>query len=188
MRSNDETCGGAVGGGDAGGEWPVDAEQTGGIVVDHGPRRDESNRMLEQFVATFAAQAPYGIVEPAHMELAEPSIATAFDRCVAAGARRVVVCPYFLLPGKHWFEDIPHLTAEAASRHPGIAFMVTAPIGLHPMMLDVIDQRIAHCLRHTGGKAPECEACAGMDICAFQVAGDGAGEGAGAGRVSKPSG
>ena len=107
------------------------------------------------------------------MELAEPSIATAFDRCVAAGARRVVVCPYFLLPGKHWFEDIPELTAEAAARHPGIAFMVTAPIGLHPMMLQVIDQRIAHCLQHTGGHAPECEACAGMDICAFHVAPDG---------------
>ena len=37
------------------------------------------------------------IVEPAHMELAEPSIATAFARCVERGATTVVVFPYFLL-------------------------------------------------------------------------------------------
>ena len=30
-----------------------------------------------------ADRLPYPIVEPAHMELAEPSIGTAFDRCVA---------------------------------------------------------------------------------------------------------
>ena len=89
---------------------------TGVIIVDHGSRRDESNRMLEQVAALFAERFArrYGVVEPAHMELAEPSIATAFDRCVALGARRVVVMPYFLLPGRHWDQDIPALTAAAS--------------------------------------------------------------------------
>ena len=81
------------------------------VIVDHGSRRASSNRMLEDFVEIFAAQAPTSIVEPAHMELAEPSIRVAFGRCVAKGAARVVVMPYFLLPGRHWNEDIPRLTA-----------------------------------------------------------------------------
>lgn len=148
---------------------PGDQALTGVIVVDHGSRRDESNRMLEQFVEVFRQRSPWPIVEPAHMELAEPSIATAFDRCVDAGAHRVVVCPYFLLPGRHWHEDIPRLTAAAAQKHPGIAFMVTAPIGLHPMMLDVIQSRIDHCLLQTGGQADECEACAGKGLCTFRT-------------------
>lgn len=142
----------------------------GVIIVDHGSRRAESNRMLEHFVSQFAAEGPHEIVEPAHMELAEPSIGTAFDRCVARGAASVVVTPYFLLPGKHWQEDIPSLTAEAAARHPGVAFLITAPIGLHPMMKQVIQTRIEHCLAHTGGQAAECESCAGKNLCVFRCA------------------
>ncbi len=116
------------------------------IIVDHGSRRDESNQLLERFAADFAKRGEYAIVEPAHMELAEPSIGTAFDRCVARGATRVVVAPYFLSPGRHWHEDIPNLTAEAASRHAGVEFRVAAPIGLHPLMGDVIAARVAECL------------------------------------------
>ena len=52
-------------------------EPIGLIVVDHGSRRAESNAMLEQMVGQVAATVPYDIVEPAHMELAEPSIAAA---------------------------------------------------------------------------------------------------------------
>ena len=41
------------------------------------------------------------VVEVAHMELAEPTIEQAVGRCAAAGARRVVVAPYFLSRGRH---------------------------------------------------------------------------------------
>lgn len=146
-------------------DYTQDAEHTAVIIVDHGSQRAESNRMLEHFVEQFADASRHQIVEPAHMELAEPSIAAAFDKCVAKGARRIVVCPYFLLPGKHWSQDIPRLVADAAAKHPGVAHMVTAPIGLHPMMHNVIGSRIEHCLRHVSGKAPECESCAGTGRC-----------------------
>ena len=141
-----------------------DAE-TGLVVVDHGSRRAESNRMLEAFVESFRGHSRYGIIEPAHMELAEPSIRTAFDKCVAQGAKCVVVAPYFLLPGKHWDKDIPELAAEAASRHPGVPYLVSSPIGLHPLMQQVIESRVAHCLAHVAGRADECESCKGTGRC-----------------------
>jgi sirohydrochlorin ferrochelatase len=147
-----------------------DADHTGIVIVDHGSRRTESNEMLEHFVEQFTESMPYGIVEPAHMELAEPSIAAAFDRCVQRGAKRVVVCPYFLLPGRHWQEDIPELTRKAAAKHAGIEYLVTAPIGLHPLMHGVIQSRIDHCLSHVAGNADECESCAGTGRCAIQHA------------------
>lgn len=125
--------------------------------------------MLEAFVEMFRAHAPYEIVEPAHMELAEPSIATAFARCVERGARRVLVAPYFLSPGKHWKKDIPDLTAEAATKHPGMAWVVGAPIGLHPLMVELIESRIDHCLAHIEGDADECEVCEGTGRCALKL-------------------
>lgn len=138
------------------------------IVVDHGSRRAESNQMLEVMVEMIRGVVPWDIVEAAHMELAEPSIATAFDACVARGADVVVVSPYFLLPGKHWSEDIPALTAEAAEKHPGVRFLVTAPLGLHPLMAEVVNSRVEHCLAHVEGRAEECEACAGTGVCAVR--------------------
>jgi sirohydrochlorin ferrochelatase len=140
-------------------------KQLGVILVDHGSRREESNALLLDVVRDFAANSGYGIVEPAHMELAEPSIATAFARCVERGAQSVIVFPYFLLPGRHWNEDIPRLTAAAATRYPGVCYLVTAPFGMHPLMAVVMQQRIAHCLSHTRGEADACELCAGTDRC-----------------------
>lgn len=144
------------------------------ILVDHGSRRAESNDMLLGVVRLYRESAgakagAWVAVEPAHMELAEPSIATAFDRCVAAGAKRVVVMPYFLLPGRHWNQDIPALTAQAAAKHPGVEFLVTAPLGLHPLIAEIIGSRIDHCIRHTRGDAPECDVCAGTGRCAIRA-------------------
>jgi sirohydrochlorin ferrochelatase len=141
-------------------------DQTIGIViVDHGSRRAESNQMLLQMVAIFEALGLYRIVEPAHMELAEPSIDVAFDRCVERGATVVVVHPYFLLPGRHWDQDIPALAAAAAARHPGLTYLVTAPLGLHPLMAQIMRERIEHCLAHATAAADACDLCAGTNRC-----------------------
>ena len=140
------------------------------IVVDHGSRRHESNVMLETMAQMIAGAVVYDIVEPAHMEIAEPSIATAFDRCVARGARTVVISPYFLSPGKHWNQDIPALAAEAAEKHPEIPYLVTAPMGLHPMLAEVISSRVSHCLSHVAGEAEECDVCAGTGRCTLRTA------------------
>ena len=117
---------------------------TGLVIVDHGSRRPESNELLLEVVEAYRRHSGWPIVEPAHMELAEPSIAAAFARCVEQGAKQVVIMPYFLAPGRHWNEDIPQLAAEAASPflERGVTFLVAPPLGLHPLMLRVIDDRI----------------------------------------------
>ena len=143
----------------------ISHDQIGIIIVDHGSRREESNQMLLDVVAMFRSATDYRIIEPAHMELAEPSIQTAFDRCAHQGARLVVVHPYFLLPGRHWDRDIPELAAAAAERHKDISLLVTAPLGLHPRMADVMRQRIDDCLAHATGEGEACPLCVDTDKC-----------------------
>ena len=133
--------------------------ELGVIVVDHGSRRAESNQALLRVVSLFRQQTPYQLVEPAHMELAEPSIATAFDRLVSAEAKLIVVHPYFLLPGRHWAQDIPALVADAAAAHTDVEYLVTAPLGIHPLMSKIMHDRIEHCMRHVAGTAESCELC-----------------------------
>jgi sirohydrochlorin ferrochelatase len=129
------------------------------IIVDHGSRRSESNRMLEEVARLFAQRftTKYDIVEPAHMELAEPSIAQSYATCVKRGATRVVVCPFFLGPGKHWTSDIPRLTAEAAMDHPGTEYHVAQTLGIDDLILDLLDKRASHCAEHDY----RCDICRG---------------------------
>ena len=70
------------------------------VIVDHGSRRAESNRLLEEVARLFGNRfaQKYDIVEPAHMELDEPSLATAYRACVTKGAKQVVIVPFFLVP------------------------------------------------------------------------------------------
>ncbi len=135
------------------------------VVVDHGSSRDEANQWHEEFVRGWPDDSGYVAVEPAHMELAEPSVATAFDRCVAAGAELVVVAPYFLWPGRHWHDDIPQLVEAAAVRHAGVRYLVGAPLGPHPLLRDVVEDRVRRCLEHARGTAEACELCAGGEPC-----------------------
>jgi len=148
--------------------------KTGVIIVDHGSRRDESNRLLEHVALAFAGRfrERYDIVEPAHMEIAEPSIATAYARCVGRGAARVVVCPYFLGPGKHWTGDIPALTAAAAAKFPGTSYHVAQTLGLDDLMLELLNKRVAHCVDNQflcdvckgTPRSGECVATSGVSI------------------------
>lgn len=142
-----------------------DAASIGIVIVDHGSRRDKSNRRHELFVSDWRARRGYPIVEPAHMELAAPSIGDAFDACVAEGATTVIIAPYFLWPGNHWDRDIPALAAHAASRHRNVRYLVTAPLGPHPLLMDIVEDRIRYCLDHVAGGVSECELCAGTARC-----------------------
>ncbi len=135
----------------AGGSILTAAMKTGIIIVDHGSRMPESNRLLVDVAAAFAKRfgERFSIVEPAHMEIASPSIAEAFARCVDRGAEHVVVAPYFLGPGKHWTHDIPRLLAEAAAGgggYPGVTFKLAGFLGLDELMLELLAKRVEESL------------------------------------------
>ena len=109
------------------------------LLVDHGSRRDEANEMLVSMAELVQSMAgPAIIVRHAHMELAEPSIASGIRSCVDAGATSVTVFPYMLSPGRHSTSDIPRMVADIAPLHPDVSFSVTPPFGIHEKLAEVI--------------------------------------------------
>ena len=112
------------------------------IIVDHGSTVEEANDMLAQVARLVeSAKSGFDIVKYCHMELAEPTIGQAFDACVSEGAASIVVHPYFLSPGRHSTRDIPAMVEEAARKHPGVAYKVTEPLGIHAKIIEVILER-----------------------------------------------
>ncbi len=111
------------------------------ILVDHGSRFHGANDMLLDVVEMVKQLSGLTRVYPAHMELAEPSIRQAFEQAVREGATAVVVHPYFLSPGRHSTTDIPRMVEEAAAAFPGVQHCVTAPLGVHPKIGEVVLER-----------------------------------------------
>lgn len=118
-------------------------EVTGIIIVDHGSRRETANRKLIDVVAKFRKSTTHSIVEPAHMELAEPSIAEAFKNCVEQGATNIICHPFFLSKGRHYQEDIPALLSAAALDFPGTSYTITEPLGVQEGIIDLIAKSIS---------------------------------------------
>ena len=112
------------------------------LLVDHGSRRPEANAQLDALAAAVRARDPERFVTVAHMELATPSIAAGIAACVDAGASAVVVHPYFLGPGNHTSHDIPRLVNQAQQQHPELVVRISAPLGVHEKIVDVVLQRI----------------------------------------------
>jgi sirohydrochlorin ferrochelatase len=112
------------------------------LLVDHGSRRAEANEQLEWIARQLRDREPGRIVRVAHMEIASPTIAEGIAACVEAGARKIVVHPYLLAPGRHSREDIPALATEATADHPGVTVRVSEPLGEHEKLIDVVLERV----------------------------------------------
>ncbi|PCJ59651.1 MAG: cobalamin biosynthesis protein CbiX [Candidatus Hydrogenedentota bacterium] len=115
---------------------------TGIILIDHGSKRTAANAQLLEVVSLFQKTSGARIVEPAHMELADPTLAEAYAACVEQGATEIIIHPYFLAPGRHSTSDIPRLAEEAAALYPLIPYRITKPLGVDTRICEVIQQRI----------------------------------------------
>jgi len=101
------------------------------LVVAHGSRRAQSNDEVRELTALLRERAAdeYGQVSCAFLELAEPSIPDGIEQCIAAGAREVVVLPYFLSAGRHVAKDIPADVAGKQAEHPDVAITIAPYLG-----------------------------------------------------------
>jgi sirohydrochlorin ferrochelatase len=111
------------------------------LLIAHGSRRPEANADLEHLAGVLRADGEYQHVQPAYLELCEPAIVAGGDLCVAAGAARVVLLPYFLSAGRHVTEDLAAARDELAGRHPGVTFLLAEPLGRHPLLAQVVTER-----------------------------------------------
>src|SRR5262245_5654176 len=120
------------------------------LLIAHGSRQPEANDDLHHLAAQLRERGEFAVVEAAFLEIAAPSIAEGGARCVARGARRVVLVPYFLSAGVHVRRDLTALREELARRFAGVEFVLAEPLGRHPLLLEVVAARA----RAAGSSSP----------------------------------
>jgi sirohydrochlorin ferrochelatase len=112
------------------------------LLIAHGSRYQGANDDPREMAARLADRGEYPIVEACFLELAEPDIAAGGDRCVARGATRVLMIPYFLASGVHLLRDLTAARDELSRRHRGVEFRLGPPLGPHPLLDALVAARI----------------------------------------------
>ncbi len=111
------------------------------LLIAHGSRRPEANADLNHVADAIRERGRYSLVQVSFLELAEPGIEVGGVLCVEADATEVILLPYFLSPGKHVVEDLTAARDRLSDRFPAVRFVLAEPLGRHPLILDVLEQR-----------------------------------------------
>ena len=115
------------------------------LLIAHGSRHAEANDDLRHVAAELRQQG-HAIVEASYLELAEPTIEQGGVHCVEHGADCVVMVPYFLSAGVHVRRDLTDARRRLAERYPHVEFRLAEPLGRHPLLFDVLAERVRQAL------------------------------------------
>jgi len=120
------------------------------LLMAHGSRIPEANDAVREIAETVRKMTGFDIVEVAFREQHPPNIQQGIDACVAQGAERIILMPYFLYMGAHVQEDLPEEMARARERYPRVEFAMGRHLGVHRKLAELVVERIAEALTETG--------------------------------------
>lgn len=129
----------------------MNSEQIGLVVFAHGSRVAEANEAVKRVARKAADTGGFKLYSAAFLELADPTLESAVAALADAGARRIVVTPYFLMMGMHLTRDLPKILNAIRARHPGLELKATPPLDGHPALADILVQRAGEALDSTLG-------------------------------------
>jgi sirohydrochlorin cobaltochelatase len=125
------------------------------LLIGHGSREPSGN---EEFIS-FAEEASRHLgsehVESCFVELAEPLVPEGLDRCVERGARRVIALPVILFAAGHVKVEIALELDRAKARHPEVEFLYGSHLGLHPLLIEACEERLAELDSRLSGSSYE---------------------------------
>lgn len=120
------------------------------LLMAHGSRIPEANDAAHEIAGMVKEMAGYDIVEVSFREQHQPNIQKGIDTCVAQGAERIVLMPYFLFIGAHVLEDLPEELSAAKKRYPNVKFAMGKPLGAHRKLAEIVVERIGELIAATG--------------------------------------
>ncbi len=112
------------------------------LLIAHGSRKAAANDDLVRIAEQIQARRPNAMVEIAYLELAEPTIPQGANACVSRGAKEVRMLPFFLSPGSHVVDDLERFRGDFEQEYPDVNFVLCPPLGLHPLLIDILLERL----------------------------------------------
>jgi len=112
------------------------------ILLAHGSRVPEAGNGMERLVRRLREKLKNRIVEACYMSRLGPHFPEVFEKCVAGGAKNIILIPYFLHTGLHIVLDIPQMMQEKVKEFPGVKLILGKPLGFDECLVDLVGRRI----------------------------------------------
>ncbi|MDY6912790.1 MAG: precorrin-8X methylmutase, partial [Chloroflexota bacterium] len=117
--------------------------KTGVIILTHGSRSKQTiNEILNIFDRVTdrvrSLLAPGVEVLWAALQFNHPNLEEAVEALVARGIDRVLILPYFLLPGRHITEEMPLLIETLRQTYPETQFVMADTLGVNEHLIDLV--------------------------------------------------
>jgi len=116
------------------------------LLMAHGSRIPEANDAAREIAERVKQMTQFDIVEVSFREQHLPNIQQGVDACMAQGAERILLVPYFLYMGAHVLEDLPEELEQAKERYPGVEMVLGKHLGVHQKLAEIVVERIAESL------------------------------------------
>jgi sirohydrochlorin cobaltochelatase len=115
------------------------------LIVGHGTSDAAGVREFVAFTGRVRELlAPSGVdVGGGFIELSAPPVTEVWAELAGRGHRRVAAVPLVLVAAGHGKGDIPAALERETRRYPGTSYAFGRPLGPHPILLDLLAQRIA---------------------------------------------
>ena len=110
------------------------------LVVGRGSSDPDANASVAEITRSLREGYGVGSAATCYSGVADPLVPEALEIAGRRGLGRIVVQPYLLFTGV-LVKKIQRWTQEYAQRHPELEVFVTSHLGVHPLLVDVFDER-----------------------------------------------
>ena len=133
-----------------------DMKGTAVVMVGRGASDPDANGDFFKLVRLFSEGRGFKWVAPCFIGITEPKFEETIELVARARPERIVVVPYLLFGGR-LLVRLEEQVREFARRYPWVPARLSPHLGVHPKLLEVIDERIRETI---GGQAPlPCDNC-----------------------------
>lgn len=115
---------------------------SGLLLVGHGTRDQQGVAEFHRLVALVADRASVPVAG-GFIELSAPPLRDAVSALIDAGHTRLGVVPLMLVAAGHAKGDVPAALNREVARHRGLGYVYGRPLGPHPTLLALLDERLA---------------------------------------------
>lgn len=105
--------------------------ETAILIISHGSKSAKTKEEVSVLTDKLKSKFNTYYLDFAFLEIETPSIPDGLDKCIAQGAKKIIIALNFLNSGKHVDKDIPEIVAQVEKRTPHVEFLITCPIGQH---------------------------------------------------------
>jgi sirohydrochlorin cobaltochelatase len=111
------------------------------LLVGHGTRDEAGVAEFTRFADRLRTRLPVDVAG-GFIELSAPPLTEAVAELYGAGHRRVAAVPLVLVAAGHAKGDMPAALTRERQRHPGLSYSYGRPLGPHPALLRLLEERL----------------------------------------------